>query len=108
MWTELIVFLSQTLFNIFKVLEIKYTYQNKIGPLLLNSVWINLVSLVSIYYSLDNLFKNNFAVIAFYIAGSVFGKYLGMKLGNPENQIWKRLFNGNNKTKTSSRRTSSN
>jgi hypothetical protein len=108
MWTELIVFLSQTLFNIFKVLEIKYTYQNKIGPLLLNSVWINLVSLVSIYYSLDNLFKNNFSVIAFYITGSVLGKYFGMKLGNPENQIWKRLFNGNNKTKTSSRRTSSN
>jgi hypothetical protein len=105
MWTELIVFLSQTLFNIFKVLEIKYTYQNRVMPLLLNSVWINLVSLVSVYYSIDNLFKGNFVVIIFYISGSVAGKYLGMKLGNPENQIWKKLFNG--KAKTNTRRTSS-
>ena len=105
MWTELVVFSSQTLFNIFKVLEIKYTYQNKVVPLLLNSVWINLVSLTSVYYSIDSLFKGNFSVIVFYIAGSVAGKYLGMKLGNPRNQIWKRLFNGNSKTKASSGRT---
>lgn len=44
------------------------------------------------YYSIDNLLQGNVKVIIFYIAGSVLGKYFGMKLGNPENQIWKRLF----------------
>jgi len=89
---ELIVFTSQILYNIFKVLEIKYTYQIKVGALLVNSVWINLVSLVSTYYAIDDLLKGNFTIIIFYIIGSVVGKYLGMKLGNPRNQIWNKLF----------------
>jgi len=92
MYKGLIVLISQTLYNIFKVLEIKYTYQNKIGALLLNSVWINLVSLASTYYAIDDLLKGNFSVIIFYIIGSVLGKYIGMKLGNPRNKIWDRLF----------------
>jgi uncharacterized membrane protein YfcA len=92
MYKELIVLTSQTLYNIFKVLEIKYTYQNKVGALLLNSVWINLVSLVSTYYAIDDLLKGNFTIVVFYILGSVIGKYIGMKLGNPRSQIWTKLF----------------
>lgn len=88
----LLVFLSQTLYNIFKVLEIKYTYQNRIGALLLNSVWINLVALLSTYYSVEDLLRGNFGVVFFYITGSVIGKYFGMQLGNPRNQVWKKLF----------------
>lgn len=90
--TPLIVFISQTLFNIFKVLEIKYTYQNRVGELLLNSVWINIVSLTSVFYSIESLLKGDFYIIIFYIGGSVAGKWIGMKLGNPRNQIWKKLF----------------
>ena len=92
MYKEIIVLLTQTLYNIFKVLEIKYTYQNKTVALLLNSVWINLVALVSTYYTIDDLLKGNFTIIIFYIAGSVLGKYLGMQFGNPRNKIWKTLF----------------
>ena len=92
MYKEVIVLLAQTLYNIFKVLEIKYTYQNKTVALLLNSVWINLVALVSTYYTIDDLLKGNFTIIIFYIAGSVLGKYLGMQFGNPRNKIWKTLF----------------
>lgn len=91
-YKELIVLTSQILYNIFKVLEIKYTYQNKVGALLINSVWINLVSLISTYYAIDDLLKGNFIIIIFYIIGSVIGKYLGMKLGNPRNQVWTKLF----------------
>jgi hypothetical protein len=93
MWTYLIILVAQILFNIFKVLEIKYTYQNRTGPLLLNSIWINLVSLLSMYYSIDNLLQGNVKIIIFYIGGSVLGKYVGMKIDNPRNQIWKKLFN---------------
>lgn len=74
------VFIFQVLFNIFKVLEIRYTLHHQVSKLLINSVWINLVALVSTFYSIDALLKGNFIVIIFYIAGSVVGKYIGMKI----------------------------
>jgi len=83
MWIYLIVFCSQLTFNIFKVLEIKYTYEKKVKSLLINSVLINLVSLLGVYYSLDALMNDDFLVIIFYLLGSVLGKYIGMKWDNP-------------------------
>ncbi len=59
-------------------MEIKYTYENKIKSLLMNSVWINIVSLGSMYYSLDGLFKGDYLGIIFYIMGSVVGKWFAM------------------------------
>jgi hypothetical protein len=76
----LLVFAFQVLFNIFKVLEIRFTLQHNVRKLLINSVWINLVSLGSTFFSIDQLLKGNFFVIIFYIAGSVVGKYIGMNL----------------------------
>jgi hypothetical protein len=73
-----LVFLFQVLFNVFKTLEIKYTYENRVTPLLFNSLWINLVSLASIYFSLERLFARDWLVIVVYISGSVFGKWLAM------------------------------
>ncbi len=46
----LLILFFQIMFNIFKVMEIKYTYENKIRSLLLNSVWTSLVSLGATYY----------------------------------------------------------
>jgi hypothetical protein len=80
MHKQIVVLISQIIFNILKVLEIKYTYQNRIKPLLINSVFINIVSLLSVYYAIDDLLKGNFAIVFFYIVGSVIGKYIGMKL----------------------------
>ena len=74
----ILIFLFQLLFNIFKVLEIKYTYENKIIPLLFNSVWINLISLTTVFFSMDRLFDDDFLIIPFYILGSVIGKWIGM------------------------------
>jgi hypothetical protein len=59
-------------------MEIKYTYENKLRALLLNSVWINLMSLGSAYYSLDGLFHGDYFGIIFYISGSVIGKWIAM------------------------------
>jgi len=86
----LLVFLFQVMFNVFKTLEIKYTYEHKVKELMLNSIWINLVSLGSTYFAIDSLFKGNWSVILVYIAGSVAGKWIAMtkvpemkkKLGN--------------------------
>lgn len=75
----LIVFIFQILFNLFKTLEIKYTYENKTGKLMINSVWINLVSLAGMFFSLDALFQGDWWIIPFYISGSVVGKWLAME-----------------------------
>lgn len=90
-----IVFLFQVLFNIFKVLEIKYTYENKLLPLLMNSVWINLLSIGSVYYSLDRLLEGDLWVILFYVGGSVCGKWLGIKkVDNIRGKIFRFIFGG--------------
>ena len=74
----ILVFLFQVMFNVFKTLEIKYTYEHKIKELMINSVWINLVSLGSVYFAIDSLFKGNWSVLIVYIAGSVAGKWVAM------------------------------
>lgn len=89
----LIVFFFQVFFNIFKVLEIKYTYENQIRQLLINSVWINLVSLASVYFSIDRLFDGDLWVVPFYILGSVLGKWVAMKnFENIRGNIFRFIF----------------
>jgi hypothetical protein len=89
MLNYLFILLFQILFNIFKVLEIKYTYENKLNRLLINSVWINLVSLASVYFSIDSLLQGDFLVLPFYIGGSVLGKWVAMtKMENLEFKIF--------------------
>ena len=77
------------MFNIFKVLEIKFTYENQLTRLLLNSVWINLVSLASVYFSLDSLLRGDWWVLPFYIGGSVLGKWIAMtQMDNLESKLF--------------------
>ena len=75
-----LLFVSQLTFNILKVWEIKYTYQNKTVPLLINSVLISSVSLLSTYISVTSLLDGNWISIIFYISGSTIGKYIGMTM----------------------------
>lgn len=85
----LVILTFQTTFNIFKVLEIKFTYENKVSALLINSIFINVVSLGSIFFSLDRLFEGDFFVIPFYIGGSVLGKWIAMtKMDNVRFKIF--------------------
>jgi len=93
MWYYLIVFVFQVLFNIFKVMEIKFTFENQLRNLLINSIWINLVSLAAVYFSLDRLFQNDWLVLPFYIGGSVVGKWIAMtKFENTRFKIFKFLY----------------
>lgn len=75
----ILVFIFQVFFNIFKTLEIKYTYEHKVKALLYNSVCINLVSLATSYLSLDQMFHGDWPVMIFYISGSVLGKWISME-----------------------------
>jgi hypothetical protein len=71
-------------------MEIKYTYENRLKDLLLNSVWINLVSLAGMYFSLQPLlFEKDYLVLPFYIGGSVLGKWVAMtQMDTPESKLF--------------------
>ena len=78
MMVYFLVFASQFFFNIFKTLEIKYTYEHKVGALLRNSVYINLVLLASTYFSLERLLAGEWIILIFYVSGSIVGKWVAM------------------------------
>jgi ABC-type maltose transport system permease subunit len=59
-------------------MEIKYTYEQRLKALLYNSVWINLVSLASTYFSIQRLFAGDWLVVLVYIGGSILGKWMAM------------------------------
>jgi len=98
MMTYIIIFLSQLIFNFLKVLEIKFTYENKVGRLLMNSVLINSVSLIAVYYSLDLLLnQKDYVVSIFYISGSVLGKFIAMKYDNQGKLLMNIILNKKNR-----------
>ena len=77
----LLVFILQVFFNVFKTMEIKYTYENKVKQL------------GSIYFSLERMFAKDWIVIIVYISGSVFGKWWAMThFVNYENRFYE-FFN---------------
>ena len=88
-----LVFVFQFFFNIFKTLEIKYTYEHKVNALLLNSIWINLVSLGSTYFSLERLIAGEWYILIVYIGGSVVGKWVAMTKVEMYKKRIKRVYN---------------
>ena len=58
-----IVFILQSIFNVLKVLEIKYSVTNRTKPLLINSVLISSLTIVVSFYSLEELFSGNWKII---------------------------------------------
>lgn len=89
----LFIFIAQFSFNILKVLEIRYTMLHDIKKVLINSVFINIALIGSMFISIEALLEGNFVVLLFYIGGALVGKYLGMKMdvGSPPKNIMKRL-----------------
>ena len=83
--TYVLVFITLFAFNILKTLEIRYTYQNKLKPILLNSIGINIVSLLSNYFSINSLLKGDYFIMVVFIVGSLVGKYVAMVYFNNKN-----------------------
>lgn len=92
MFNYVLVFAFNFFFNIFKTMEIKYTYENKVKALLINSVYINIVSLGSTYYALERLFAGDRLILVFFIAGSIFGKWVAMTKMNLFKRKAQRLY----------------
>jgi len=82
MFDCILLFTFQVFFNILKTLEIRYTYNNQITKSLINTIMINVISLASLYFSIDALIQGNLYMIASYILGSFSGKFISMKYMN--------------------------
>lgn len=71
-----LIFLLQLIFNVLKVEEIKYSYENKTSKLIFNSILMNAISLATTYYSLTLMLNGDWVVAAIYIAGAASGKWV--------------------------------
>lgn len=72
----LTLFLLQVVFNIFKSLEIRYTYENRLAPILWVGFALSVMTILGFYLSIGALLKGEWEVIIVYVSGSVLGKYL--------------------------------
>jgi hypothetical protein len=94
MLTYLTTFCLQIIFNILKVEEIKYSYENQTLKAVINSIMINVTSLTTSYLSIKLMLEGDFKISLVYIIGSAIGKWIATtKLFNYRNFIWKQFKN---------------
>ena len=94
MLTYLTTFCLQIIFNILKVEEIKYSYENQTLNAVINSIMINVTSLTTSYLSIKLMLEGDFKISLVYIIGSAIGKWIATtKLFNYRNFIWKQFKN---------------
>ena len=54
---------------------------------------MNIVSLSSVFFSLDRMFANDWLIVPFYISGSVIGKWIAMtRFENTRSKVFKFLL----------------
>jgi hypothetical protein len=94
MLTYITTFCLQIIFNILKVEEIKYSYENQTLKAVINSIMINVTSLTTSYLSIKLMLEGDFKISLVYIIGSAIGKWIATtKLFNYRNFIWKQFNN---------------
>ncbi len=94
MLTYITTFCLQIIFNILKVEEIKYSYENQTLKAVINSILINVTSLTTSYLSIKLMLEGDFKISLIYIIGSAIGKWIATtKLFNYRNFIWKQFNN---------------
>jgi hypothetical protein len=94
MVTYITTFCLQIIFNILKVEEIKYSYENQTLKAVINSIMINVTSLTTSYLSIKLMLEGDFKISLVYIIGSAIGKWIATtKLFNYRNFIWKQFNN---------------
>jgi hypothetical protein len=70
------IFVLQVAFNICKALEIRYTYENRLAPILWVGLALSVMMIWGFYLSIGALLKGEWVVVLIYVSGSVLGKYL--------------------------------
>ena len=70
------IFILQFLFNLLKVYEIKHSYEKNTSQLIINSILMNGIALITVYYSLQMMFDGDWLVVIIYIFGAAVGKWV--------------------------------
>ena len=76
--TCLVIFVLQAAMAILKVHEIKYNDGEELRKAMLNAFLISVVALLALTIGVSSLLKGDWVVAVFFVAGSVFGKWLAM------------------------------
>ena len=76
--TCLVIFVLQAAMAILKVHEIKYNDGEELRKAMLNSFLISVVALLALTIGVSSLLKGDWVVAVFFVAGSMFGKWLAM------------------------------
>lgn len=72
----LAIFIFQFFYNLLKVYEIKYSYEKETLKLIVNSILMNGIALITVYYSLQMMFDGDWLVVLIYIVGAALGKWV--------------------------------
>jgi hypothetical protein len=76
--TCLVIFVLQAAMAILKVHEIKYNDGEELRKAMLNAFLISVVALLALTIGVSSLLKGDWVVAVFFVAGSMFGKWLAM------------------------------
>lgn len=77
--TCLVIFLLQAAMAILKVHEIKYNEGGEdLRKAMINSFLISIVALLALTIGVSSVLKGDWFVAVFFVAGSMFGKWLAM------------------------------
>lgn len=76
--TCLVIFVLQAAMAILKVHEIKYNDGEELRKAMINAFLISVVALLALTIGVSSLLKGDWVVAVFFVAGSVFGKWLAM------------------------------
>lgn len=72
------IFVLQAAMAILKVHEIKYNDGEELRKAMLNAFLISVVALLALTIGVSSLLKGDWVVAVFFVAGSMFGKWLAM------------------------------
>lgn len=76
--TCLVIFVLQAAMAILKVHEIKYNDGEELRKAMINAFLISVVALLALTIGVSSLLKGDWVVAVFFVAGSMFGKWLAM------------------------------
>jgi LytS/YehU family sensor histidine kinase len=62
-----------------RVYEIKHSYDNNTGKLLINAFFMNATALSTTYISVSEMLKGDWIIALVFVLGSVFGKWIAVK-----------------------------
>ena len=72
------IFVLQAAMAILKVHEIKYNDGEELRKAMINAFLISVVALLALTIGVSSLLKGDWVVAVFFVAGSMFGKWLAM------------------------------